>query len=160
MSLSVLGTAEIYCVRQGVNDLDELTCPITFKTFEDPVSAEDGHTYERSAITEWIDRATQGTPGRLSLWASRPLGIVPRRIVLAAHSRRVVACVCLSGEGAAVAQDGPAHGDGPQAQPLRQTDPGAFPRAGGFAVLIQSYGQAKESGACRFFCRAWRFTSV
>jgi SUMO ligase MMS21 Smc5/6 complex component len=47
---------------QGDNELDELTCPITLKTFQDPVFAEDGHTYERSAISEWIDRATQGTP--------------------------------------------------------------------------------------------------
>jgi hypothetical protein len=57
--------------RQGYNELDELTCPITLKAFQDPVFAEDGHTYERSAITEWIDRAAQGTPGvcrRLLVW--------------------------------------------------------------------------------------------
>lgn len=33
---------------------DCLVCPITFSLFHDPVIAEDGHTYERSAITEWI----------------------------------------------------------------------------------------------------------
>lgn len=31
-----------------------LTCPITCSIFEDPVIAEDGHTYEREAITQWI----------------------------------------------------------------------------------------------------------
>ena len=31
-----------------------LICPLTLKLFNDPVIAEDGHTYERKAITEWI----------------------------------------------------------------------------------------------------------
>ena len=31
-----------------------LVCPITFSLFSDPVIAEDGHTYERSAIIDWI----------------------------------------------------------------------------------------------------------
>jgi len=34
--------------------LNALTCPITFELFVDPVLASDGHTYERSAIVEWI----------------------------------------------------------------------------------------------------------
>lgn len=34
--------------------LDALTCPITLELFVDPVLAEDGHTYERAAIVEWI----------------------------------------------------------------------------------------------------------
>ncbi len=29
-------------------------CPITTELMKDPVSAEDGHTYERAAITEWL----------------------------------------------------------------------------------------------------------
>ena len=33
-----------------------LICPITFPLFQDPVVAEDGHTYERNAIIEWIQR--------------------------------------------------------------------------------------------------------
>jgi serine/threonine protein kinase len=33
---------------------DELLCPITLALFRDPVVAQDGHTYERSAIEEWI----------------------------------------------------------------------------------------------------------
>jgi serine/threonine protein kinase len=32
-----------------------LVCPITYSLFSDPVIAEDGHTYERSAITNWIE---------------------------------------------------------------------------------------------------------
>jgi hypothetical protein len=30
-------------------------CPITGEMFTDPVVASDGHTYERSAITEWLE---------------------------------------------------------------------------------------------------------
>ena len=30
------------------------TCPITLETFQDPVIAADGHTYERHAITQWF----------------------------------------------------------------------------------------------------------
>jgi SUMO ligase MMS21 Smc5/6 complex component len=44
------------------SEFDEIICPITLKIMEDPVIAADGHTYERSAIQEWIDRATQGVP--------------------------------------------------------------------------------------------------
>ncbi len=33
-----------------------LICPITLELFDDPVIAEDGNTYERKAITEWITR--------------------------------------------------------------------------------------------------------
>lgn len=33
---------------------DTLTCPITLELFVDPVLADDGHTYERSAIIEWV----------------------------------------------------------------------------------------------------------
>jgi hypothetical protein len=36
------------------NENDELTCPITFQLFRDPVRASDGHVYEREAITRWI----------------------------------------------------------------------------------------------------------
>jgi hypothetical protein len=110
---------------QGDEELDELTCPITLKTFQDPVFAGDGHTYERSAISEWIDRAAQGTPN--VLLATRMCSVVGWRIMLMSPNR-VLARVCVSGEGAAVAQDGPAYGKGYQTQPSRQTIPGIAPR--------------------------------
>ena len=34
---------------------DELICPITLRTFHDPVIAADGHIYERSAIVRWVN---------------------------------------------------------------------------------------------------------
>jgi hypothetical protein len=33
---------------------DEFLCPITLELMTDPVMAEDGHTYERSAIKDWL----------------------------------------------------------------------------------------------------------
>lgn len=34
--------------------MDSLKCPITCEIFIDPVTAQDGHTYEREAITNWL----------------------------------------------------------------------------------------------------------
>jgi hypothetical protein len=39
-----------------------LTCPITLEIFVDPVLASDGHTYERSAIVEWIKYHNNTSP--------------------------------------------------------------------------------------------------
>ena len=36
------------------NGADELVCPITHELPVDPVTAEDGRVYERSAIEEWL----------------------------------------------------------------------------------------------------------
>jgi hypothetical protein len=38
---------------------DEYLCPITCEVMDDPVMAEDGHTYERAAIATWV--ASDGT---------------------------------------------------------------------------------------------------
>jgi len=35
---------------------DALSCPITLELFRDPVVAQDGHTYERKAIEDWIHK--------------------------------------------------------------------------------------------------------
>jgi ankyrin repeat protein len=44
--------------------LQYLTCPITGLIFDDPVKANDGHTYERSAIEEWFaDHSTSPMTG-------------------------------------------------------------------------------------------------
>jgi serine/threonine protein kinase len=40
---------------------DSLLCPLTLELFRDPVVAQDGHTYEREAIEEWI-RKTGTSP--------------------------------------------------------------------------------------------------
>ena len=42
--------------------IDALTCPITLEIFVDPVLASDGHTYERSAIVEWIKHHNNTSP--------------------------------------------------------------------------------------------------
>jgi serine/threonine protein kinase len=35
---------------------DALQCPITCELFKDPVTGQDGHTYERHAITTWLQK--------------------------------------------------------------------------------------------------------
>lgn len=35
---------------------EAMRCPITYEAFRDPVVAADGHSYERSAIAEWLAR--------------------------------------------------------------------------------------------------------
>lgn len=46
---------------EGFNIPEHLICPITHALFHDPVVASDGHTYERSAITDWL-RASAVSP--------------------------------------------------------------------------------------------------
>jgi Mg-chelatase subunit ChlD len=36
--------------------IDSITCPITGEVMKDPVQGNDGHTYERTAIIEWLSR--------------------------------------------------------------------------------------------------------
>jgi TPR repeat protein len=40
----------------------ECFCPITQVIMEDPVIAQDGHTYERAAIKDWLDRGNPTSP--------------------------------------------------------------------------------------------------
>jgi hypothetical protein len=42
--------------------LEGLSCPISFQLMADPVVADDGHTYERPVIQQWIDKCTAGEP--------------------------------------------------------------------------------------------------
>ena len=41
--------------RQAIDEMaEEFVCPITQELPVDPVTAEDGRVYERSAIEEWL----------------------------------------------------------------------------------------------------------
>jgi hypothetical protein len=42
--------------------LEGLSCPISFHLMTDPVMADDGHTYQRPVIQQWIDKCTAGEP--------------------------------------------------------------------------------------------------
>ena len=56
---------------------DDLCCPITLERFADPVVAEDGQTYERSALVAWVAKTpTSPTTGQ-------PMGdtIVPNHLL-------------------------------------------------------------------------------
>ncbi|CAF1034999.1 unnamed protein product [Didymodactylos carnosus] len=41
-------------LQNSIIDVTLLTDPITLDLYKDPVIAEDGHTYEREAILQWI----------------------------------------------------------------------------------------------------------
>jgi ankyrin repeat protein len=45
---------------------EDFVCPITHHLMEDPVVASDGHTYERSAITQWLEKQNT-SPMRIPL---------------------------------------------------------------------------------------------
>ncbi|CAF0912643.1 unnamed protein product [Didymodactylos carnosus] len=57
---------------------EPLICPITFELFDDPVMADDGHTYERRAIEEWINNNHTSPLTRQTLYieALRPNFVV------------------------------------------------------------------------------------
>ena len=66
-------------LRIGQDEIpDDMICPISFEVMKDPVMAQDGHTYERVAIVEWLK--TKGT----SPMTQEPLDaedLVPQHIV-------------------------------------------------------------------------------
>jgi hypothetical protein len=47
---------------------EELSCPICLKLMTDPVVAEDGQTYQRQAIEEWINKCIAGTVSEHRGW--------------------------------------------------------------------------------------------
>ena len=68
----------------------ELVCPITQEVFRDPVIAEDGHTYERTAILRWFQTGQTRSPTTNALLAGR--AVVPNLAVqgmATAHRERL-----------------------------------------------------------------------
>jgi tetratricopeptide (TPR) repeat protein len=56
--------------KMKVDDADPnpaFTCPITNEIFVDPVIAEDGHTYERAAITDWLNKNSISPLSRIEI---------------------------------------------------------------------------------------------
>lgn len=49
-------------VSVETENMKQFTCPITLEVFEDPVIDEHGHTFERSAITEHLQRHRETCP--------------------------------------------------------------------------------------------------
>ena len=50
--------AELERLRIRRDEVPErLTCPLTLELMKQPVIASDGHTYERCAIQQWLERA-------------------------------------------------------------------------------------------------------
>ena len=58
---------------------ENFLCPITCDIMKDPVSAKDGHTYERSAIQRWFDQGKRSSPVTNAVMPSTDL--VPNHFV-------------------------------------------------------------------------------
>ena len=52
MASNAMNTTNTSIARQAI--LDSICCPITGQPMKDPVQGNDGHTYERDAITKWL----------------------------------------------------------------------------------------------------------
>lgn len=44
------------CDHLSLDDIQDFHCPISWELFKDPVILEDGFTYERESITEWLTK--------------------------------------------------------------------------------------------------------
>lgn len=62
--------------------MESLKCPITCEIFIDPVTAEDGHTYERDAITNWLTKSPTSPMTRepMQISSLRPNYIVKKMV--------------------------------------------------------------------------------
>ena len=59
---------ELRRTKSAVNEaMDEFLCPITFSLPVDPVTAEDGNVYERSAIEEWLKKKRKSPVTNLAM---------------------------------------------------------------------------------------------
>ena len=58
---------------------ENFLCPITCDIMHDPVSAKDGHTYERSAIQRWFDQGKRSSP--VTNEVMRSTDLVPNHFV-------------------------------------------------------------------------------
>lgn len=73
----------------------ELVCPITFALPLDPVTAEDGKVYERSAIEEWLRKHERSPVTNV------PMGT---RLFAAPHAKSVIRSMVKSGASVAGGQ--------------------------------------------------------
>jgi len=73
---------EVKRLRKSIADMaDEYVCPITQQLPLDPVTAEDGHIYERSAISSWL-RERKASPVMGTSMGSRLLPAVQARSMI------------------------------------------------------------------------------
>eukprot|EP00854_Cymbomonas_tetramitiformis_P005035 gene5035-6136_t len=65
----------------ATNVSQDLLCPITQDVMEDPVIADDGYTYERSAIEHWFARCRGHPTSPMTNEQLRSNNLIPNRIV-------------------------------------------------------------------------------
>ncbi|KAH8075257.1 ubiquitin-protein transferase [Aureococcus anophagefferens] len=83
MGVGEAAAARILAARDEKDVADELLCPISCEVMTDPVSADDGHTYERACIEAWFAKGKRTSPATNELLESlklRPNHVVRRMV--------------------------------------------------------------------------------
>ena len=83
MGVGEAAAARILAARDEKDVAEELLCPISCEIMTDPVSADDGHTYERACIEAWFAKGKRTSPATNELLESlklRPNHVVRRMV--------------------------------------------------------------------------------
>ena len=83
MGVGEAAAARILAARDEKDVAEELLCPISCEVMTDPVSADDGHTYERACIEAWFAKGKRTSPATNELLESlklRPNHVVRRMV--------------------------------------------------------------------------------
>ena len=83
MGVGEAAAARILAARDEKDVAEELLCPISCEVMTDPVSADDGHTYERACIEAWFAKGKRTSPATNALLESlklRPNHVVRRMV--------------------------------------------------------------------------------
>ncbi|KAH8064830.1 hypothetical protein JL722_1717 [Aureococcus anophagefferens] len=94
MGVGEAAAARILAARDEKDVAEELLCPISCEVMTDPVSADDGHTYERACIEAWFAKGKRTSPATNELLESlklRPNHVVRRMVAKYARSGPKVA---------------------------------------------------------------------
>ena len=113
---------------EGIEDdigPDEFLCPITLELMTDPVLAEDGHTYERSAITDWFANGNGLSPKTQARMGQLITPNFALKAMIAGRSQRTEASI--------------------PDLPIREWLVGANPILGSYAAAFAGYGYETTS---------------
>ena len=91
--------------------LSRLICPITHMVMKCPVVAADGHTYERSAIEQWLRTSSSSPVTNMPLTNKTLLpNFALRSIIIEMRDRNVKAAAALANDRNAERPQGDPHG--------------------------------------------------
>ena len=76
-------------LRENEEAVMEYSCPITLGVMEDPVVAADGRTYERIAITKWLETHGTSPATNLPLSSTTLIPNIQLRNLIAVHNQNI-----------------------------------------------------------------------